>query len=142
MEVTNDIGRGNECESNEVRISQLNKNPAPKIQINGRIFFVSLDFTKYRTICGIIIPTNPIGPQNAVTAPVRIEENSNIKKRIEFTLTPKLFAKSSPNDNTVICFEKRRIINEVTSVMESNKIDCKYVEVCNEPIDHRKNACN
>lgn len=50
IDVTNDIGKGNECDSNEVKISQLSKNPEPKIRINGKIFLVSFDFTKNRTM--------------------------------------------------------------------------------------------
>ena len=48
-------------------------------------------------MCGAIMPTNPIGPQNAVTAPVMMLQLSNADMRIPDGLPPESSVNSSPN---------------------------------------------
>ena len=50
-----------------------------------------------RAICGAMIPTNPIGPQNAVTAPVTMQQLASAVHLIFFGLAPERVAKLSPN---------------------------------------------
>ena len=73
-------------------ISLIKTNIAPMIADAGIRILWSAVLNSIRAMCGTIIPTKPIGPQNAVIEPARIPVLVKIKILVIDKFKPELFA--------------------------------------------------
>lgn len=99
MAIVLPTGRGelHNCE----RMSPARHTDAPYSRLNGSVSLIADLPLTHLVICGAIIPTNPTGPQNAVAAPVRMQQLRIDTVLVLLTFWPLEIAKSSPNSNAV-----------------------------------------
>ena len=71
---------------------------APVSIAEGRMIWWAEEPVVARAICGATIPTNPIGPQNAVTAAVIRQQLKSDRSLIIPVSAPDICAYSSPNN--------------------------------------------
>lgn len=65
---------------------------APVMRLNGSMVFIAACPLMAFAMCGATMPTNPIGPQNAVTAPVIMLQLNIDMNLIFLTFAPALVA--------------------------------------------------
>ena len=142
IEVNTLIGSKKYGSASCMTISQIIRNKAPINKLAEISTKCCCVLNRIRTRLGTANPTKAIGPQNAVTKPVKIAVIMMMMNRTFFILTPINLASWSPKTRIFNCFTSRKA---PTIPIIANKImsgNCTNSTFCKEPSAHNVKTFN